>query len=287
LQPDGNVYRFGAVPPKGSTLRFDRYQYGGGVTGNVPANALTVIKTAIPYITRATNWEPALGGRDAETLEHAKLRAPHMLRTRTRAVTADDYEYLATQVTGVARAHCIAPGAQPATAGDPPPGQIAVVVLPQIEDRDDRIAPERLTLSAELRAAVLSDLNQRRVIGTALDVRAPQYQWVSILTTLQLADGSTPVQANRVIAQAEAELYRFLNPYRGGPRGEGWPFGRDLHVSEIYGLLLRVPNVESVEDVQIRVSESGSGANLRAVGPRLTVPRGAIICSDRHDVRIR
>jgi hypothetical protein len=95
------------------------------------------------------------------------------------------------------------------------------------------------------------------------------------------------MQASRVIEQAEAELYRFLNPYRGGPRGEGWPFGRDLHVSEIYGLLLRVPNVESVEDVQIRVSDSGSGANLRAVGPRLTVPRGAIICSDRHDVRIR
>ncbi len=287
LQPDGNVYRFGAVPPKGSTLRFDRYQYGGGMIGNIPAGALSVLKTSIPYITRAINWEPALGGRNAETLAHAKLRAPHMLRTRTRAVTADDYEYLASQLPGVARAHCITPGAQPGTPGGLPPGQVAVVVLPQIDEEHDRITPERLTLSAELRAAVLADLNQRRVIGTSLDVRAPQYQWVSIQTTLQLAEGSSQIQAARVIARAETELYRFLNPYRGGPRGEGWPFGRDLHVSEIYGLLLRVPDVESVEDVQIRVSESGNGANPRSVGLRLTLLRDALICSGRHDVRVR
>ena len=93
LQPDGQVYGFGAVPEKGSTLRFTRYQYGGGVIGEVPARALTVLKSSIPYITHTMNWEKAFGGRDAESLEHAKLRAPLELRTRTRAVTPDDYEY--------------------------------------------------------------------------------------------------------------------------------------------------------------------------------------------------
>src|SRR5262249_42950680 len=103
LQPDGSVYRFGAVPSRGSILRFTCYRHGGGTSGNLPKAALSVLKSSIPYVTQVTNRAPAQGGRDAQSLEEAKLRAPQALRTRTRAVTADDYEYLARQVPGVAR----------------------------------------------------------------------------------------------------------------------------------------------------------------------------------------
>ena len=44
----------------------------------------------------------AADGSDAETLEDAKLRAPHDLRTRDRAVTAEDFAYLAGQTPTVA-----------------------------------------------------------------------------------------------------------------------------------------------------------------------------------------
>ncbi|MBV9602505.1 MAG: putative baseplate assembly protein, partial [Chloroflexi bacterium] len=136
LQPDGTVYRFGATPLKRSWLRFSRYQHGGGVVGNVPRGTLNVMKTSIPYVTQVTNRQPAMGGRDAQSLDDAKLRAPQMLRTRTRAVTAEDYEYLALQVPGVARAHCLAPGAVPAAPGDLEPGEVVVLVLPQLPDSD-------------------------------------------------------------------------------------------------------------------------------------------------------
>ena len=138
LQPDGTVYRFGATPLKRSWLRFSRYQHGGGVIGNVPRGTLNVMKTSIPYVSQVTNRQPAMGGRDAQTLDDAKLRAPQMLRTRTRAVTAEDYEYLALQVPGVARAHCLTPGALPAAPGDLEPGQVVVLVLPQLPESDAR-----------------------------------------------------------------------------------------------------------------------------------------------------
>ena len=36
-----------------------------------------------------------------------------------------------------------------------------------------------------------------------------------------------------------------------GPDWEGWPFGRDLYVSEIYSLIQKVPGVKHVLDVRL------------------------------------
>lgn len=284
LQPDGTVYRFGAVPARGSTLTFTRYQHGGGVEGNIPRGMLTVLKTAIPYVSSVINRAPAIGGRDMQSLDDAMLRAPHMLRTRSRAVTADDYEYLATQVNGVARASCLAPGSQPGDPTDPRPGQVFVIVLPQGNTTDRKIDPDQLTLSAELRSSVLAYLDDRRLLGTALEVRAPQYTWISVRTKLRLPDRSDAGLVAEVRDQAETALYRYLNPYSGGPRGDGWPFGRDLYQSEIFGLLQAIPRVEFVEDVQIFVSDGSAAA--KPASARLILPRHGIICSDTHEVRV-
>ena len=89
-----------------------RYRSGGGAYGNVDRDKLTVLKSTIPYVDRVSNRQRAQGGRDAESLEHAKLRAPRTLRTRDRAVTAEDFEVLALEASGgVARARCLQPRA--------------------------------------------------------------------------------------------------------------------------------------------------------------------------------
>jgi predicted phage baseplate assembly protein len=284
LQPDGTVYRFGGVPPKGSLLRFHRYQHGGGIAGNVPQHTLTVPKSSIPYLARVTNWQPAVGGRDAQSLDDAKLRAPQVLRTRTRAVTVDDYEYLARQIPGVARARCLAPGAQPGDGPSPKPGEVVVYIVPQVDDSSGKIPAEQLARSAELRARVLAYLNERRPLGTSIDVRLPQYIWVSVQAVLRLPEGSDSGVLEAAQRAAERELYRFLNPLTGGPQSDGWPFGRDLSVSEIYGLLQRVPAVEFVEDVRLGIAEHGGLADPQAALPRLVVPRHGLICSAQHRV---
>jgi predicted phage baseplate assembly protein len=296
LQPDGSVYRFGAVPPRGSALRFTRYQYGGGLAGNVPVGALSVLKSSIPYVSQVVNRAPALGGRDPQSLEDAKLRAPQTLRTRTRAVTADDYEYLARQVPGVARACCLAPGAQPGSAADPRPGQVVVIVLPgdgvSQQSRDPAtvqtwIPAERLTFSAELQTAVTAYLDERRPLGITLEVRPPQYIWIGISATLRLPPRSDSALLGAVKQRAEAVLYEYLNPFVGGPRGDGWPFGRELYQSEIYSLLQRVPHVEFVEEVRIRVGEQEGSAAASEAPARLALPRHGVICSDQHHVEVR
>ncbi|HLX59449.1 MAG TPA: putative baseplate assembly protein, partial [Ktedonobacteraceae bacterium] len=290
LQPDGRVYRFGSVPEKGSLLRFTRYQYGGGVTGNISQNTLTVLKSSIPYVAHVTNRAPAVGGRDAQSLDDARLRAPQKLRTRTRAVTADDHEYLASIVPGVARARCLAPGVQPGDPNAPKPGQVFVIVLPQIDVPQGLIPSASLGLSAELRAAVLSHLDSRRLLGTALEVRPPQYIWIAVQAELHVPERSDPALVSQVQQRAEEALYRYLNPYIGGAHGDGWPFGRSLNRSELFGVLQSVEYVEFVEDVQISITDgsgvispAAAGSTLRAV----PVPRHGLICSDRHQVKVR
>ena len=215
------------------------------------------------------------------------MRAPQTLRTRTRAVTADDYEYLAREVPGVARARCVAPGAQPGDANAPKPGQILVVAVPTVDDPTGQIPGERLTLSAELRSAVLAQLESRRLVGTTVDVRGPQYFWVSVEATLQCPQRSDPALLEQVQAMAERDLYRYLNPFTGGPSDDGWPFGRDLHVSEIYGVLQRIRSVEFVEDVKLTVLETiGAGAG-RPVDRRLAIPDQALICSGQHQITVK
>lgn len=296
LQPDGTVYRFGAVPPGGATLKVHRYMYGGGVTGNVPARALSVLKASIPYVASVLNHLPAVGGRNAQTLEDAILRVPHVLRTRTRAVTADDFEFLALMVPGVARARCITPNASLAAGEisfpgqirsiDVQPGQVSMVIMPRMEVVAGRIAPDQLVLSAELRSSVQAYLDERRMVGTTLEVRSPQYFWVSVTTLLRVPQGSSAGLRGDVQRAAEAVLYRYLNPHTGGSERTGWPFGRPLFVAELFSLLRTVPGVDFVEDVQVFLSDPSRPDERESAGATLLLPPQGMIVSDVHTVHV-
>jgi predicted phage baseplate assembly protein len=277
--------QFGAVPPRGSVLRFSRYQYGGGVIGNVSKSQISILKSSIPYIAGVLNGEPAVGGMDAQTIEDAKLRVAQRLRSQERAVTADDFEFFARQVPGIERARCIAPGPQPGDQSSVRPGQVFVIVLPKIET-PDRPQPKQLLLSEELRQSVLDYLRARSVLGIALEVWLPQITWISVSAELLVAERSHPDVIEEVQRQAEKELYTYLNPYTGGPKREGWPFGRDLHLSELYGLLQKIPFVEYVEGVKVEMSESATAIPSRPAPPRVDVGRYGVICSAKHAITV-
>ena len=99
---------YGAVPPLGARLRLSAYRTGGGRRGNVARGLVRVLKTSVPYVARVENRHPAAGGADGETLDDAKLRGPLLLRSRGRAVTAEDFEELARDVApDAARVTCL------------------------------------------------------------------------------------------------------------------------------------------------------------------------------------
>ena len=67
------------------------YRVGNGTAGNIGRDTLAHIVMSKPGIRSLRNPLPAQGGRDAETMEHIRQRAPFAFRSQQRAVTEDDY----------------------------------------------------------------------------------------------------------------------------------------------------------------------------------------------------
>ena len=96
---------FGAIPENGSEIRAT-YRVGGGLKGNVPKNSIETITDA-PQLTLisagVTNPEPATGGSERESIEHAVKHAPSVFRSFKRSVTAEDYKALALNFNGAGK----------------------------------------------------------------------------------------------------------------------------------------------------------------------------------------
>jgi predicted phage baseplate assembly protein len=280
-QPDGTIKLYGAIPPRGSNLLFQSYRYGGGQEGNIQVGVLNTLKTSIPFIARVSNRRPAWGGLDAESLESAMMRAPAMLRTRERAVTESDFEFLARQAlpAAIGRVKCLQP--RPADAGRIIPGQIFVLVIPRISNPEGFLQPEQLTLPDQDVAALTRVLDDRRLLTTRLDVRPPAYYWVAVNVELRAAPGANQA---RVEAEVLRRLYRFLNPLTGGAERAGWPFGRDLFLSDVYQCLQGTPDILFVRNVQMFAARPGGEAQGNPLESLDVVAHG-VVASGKHTVK--
>lgn len=276
--PDGSVHSYGAIPPRGAELRFNRYRHGGGVEGNVQTHALSVLKSSIPYVDRVTNHQHASGGLDPETIEHAQMRAPSWLRSRGRAVTPADYEALAAMAHArVHRAHCV----QPEASGNGS-SQVYIMLVPKVRRPAGYIEPGDLSLDDELEQAVGKYLDEHRLLTVRLDVREPEYVWVSVDARLTTAEEADPARVRRDVERA---LYRYLNPVVGGSDGEGWPFGRDLFPSDIYAHLQGIRGLQYLESVELY--HAPPGGERKATSGEISVPGHGLIASAAHRVRVR
>jgi predicted phage baseplate assembly protein len=280
-QPDGGWRHYGAIPPKGSSLRFTRYRHGGGNAGNVAAHTLTVLKTAIPSVAAVSNPRAALGGVDGESLSSARERAALEIRSRNRAVTAEDFEFLSTHASPqVARAVCVPP------VGD---GPVCVHVLPRVDPADRQLTPAELTPSEELLAAVAEYLDERRMVGTTVQLLPMRFKAISVVVNLQVADLADPERVEQDVAHA---LYVYLNPLIGGsPNGpaDGWPLGRTLNQGELFGVVHAIDGVEFVKILRIYETDLSTGEQASkpltghlSLGPEEVIASGGHIVKASH-----
>lgn len=277
---DGTVKMYGAIPNRGANLIFSKYRHGGGDAGNVQTGIINTLKTSIPYITKIHNRRPAWGGLDPESLDAAMVRMPAMLRSRERAVTESDFEFLARQAlpASIGRVKCLQP--RPAEAGRVAPGQIYVLVIPRVQNPAYYLRPAELE-PAEADMRRLSEfLDERRLLTTRLDIRSPAYRWVAVKAQLRPSPGADRAQ---VEADILARLYHFLNPLVGGPDGNGWPFGRDLFVSDVYQSLQGMPNIQFIRNVEMYAADEDGQPEGKPVESLELVSHG-VVASGIHTV---
>ena len=278
----GDLQHYGAVPPKAAALRVPMYRSGGGAAGTVTRGALNVLKSSLAFITRVENRRPATGGVDGESIDDAKLRGPILLRTRDRAVTAEDFESLAKDAAPeVARVRC-------ATAGDgtgADAGGVRVYVVPAAaEDELGRIRFEDMSPPDELTERIRHHLDERRILGTRISIEPPAYTPFTVVAEVRPKPKSDPTRLQTACLEA---LYRYFHPITGGPEGDGWPFGRPLAQGEVFSVLQRVKGVELVENVRLFLADPTQGQRSKDPLDRIELGKHVLAFSWEHIVRVR
>jgi predicted phage baseplate assembly protein len=275
--PDGSVRQHGAIPPEGAEIVMASYRTGGGAIGNVGAGTLRLTRTTIPYIERVTNIEPARGGADGETIENAKQRGPMTLRTGQRAVTVQDFERLTLEASAeVARARCL--------PSNTPGGPVRVLVVPKITNPVGELSIDEFALSDELVAQIGQHLDERRLVGTRVEIGTPYYQGVTVAALIRSLPGRPP---GLVRERALDALYRFINPLTGGVEGTGWPFDTDLNAASVAQLIEAIDGVDRVEEIlffeyDLRTqTRHGSGREL------IRLDAQSLFLSAHHQVVVR
>jgi predicted phage baseplate assembly protein len=256
-ESDGTLHNYGSIPPKGTQLRVRSYATGGGSRGNVARGTITVLKSSIPFVARVINRRAAAGGVDGEEVENAKVRGPILLRTLGRAVTKEDYEFLAREAAPeVARVHCVAAG-EGADAGS-----IRVLVVPAAAAGAGRLRFEQLKPADETLAKISSRLDECRVIGTRVVVEPPRYNGLTIVARIQAHSRISPQRLQEAVLES---LYAYFHPISGGNEGTGWPFGRPVNLGEVYAVVQAVKGVELIQDLRLFGADPISGQRGQAV----------------------
>lgn len=247
LNPTTGVVRFGdgehgAIPTgninnPGANVVARMYRFGGGARGNLPAKVIKTPLTAINGVDdgKVENLLPSHSGREEETLREAKLRAPGAIKSRCRAVTADDFEYFAKQAATIKRARAL-PLFHPDFPGVKVPGVVTVIVVP------DSDAPNPVPSEGTLRT-VCAYLDQRRLLTTEVYVIKPTYQQVEIRGDVVVTDDADLAEVKQAI---ESSLLTYFHPLTGGDDGQGWPFGGTIFFSRVYQRVLAVTGVQSI-----------------------------------------
>ncbi|MDQ0821173.1 putative phage baseplate assembly protein [Arthrobacter sp. V4I6] len=277
-EPDGSLRHYGAVPPVGSPVRIPQYRTGGGPTGNVAARALSVLRSSIPFVNSVENRRAAQGGVAPETIEQAKLRGPLALRTRDRAITAEDYEQLAKRAApDIARVRCIPAG------GPDEAGGVRVLVVPAaVPNRDRRLTFEDLVPDEETLSEVASYLDARRPVGTRVVVEPPYYRGVTVVAQLTARPRMSRETLKRDALRA---LYEYFDPISGGPDGGGWPFGRPVQAGEVHAVLQQLAGTEIVDEVLVFAADPVTGRRGEPL-QRVELERNALVFSFDHRVRV-
>lgn len=249
------------------------YRVGGGAAGNVAAGSLSTLLSSVPGIdaNEVRNERAAAGGEDEETVEAAIKRAPSTLKSRSRAVSNEDYEALAMEAGGVRRARAL-PLNHPDFPDVPVPGVVTVVIVPNVDT-------PKPTPSEALLRSVCAYLDERRLLTTEVYVTRPVYVRVEI--TGEIIAGSS-ADLGEVAEAVEQALLTYFHPLKGGEDGQGWPFGGDVYFSRVYQTIFTVPGVDRIEDLTI-VIDGKKQPRLQDVA----IPEGALVYSTEHSVSVR
>jgi hypothetical protein len=264
----GDGKQQGLLPPVAKdNLVIRHYRTGGGQTASQVAVPLAIkeLKSSLPYVEKVFNVETATGGSDPWGLPEIFQFGPQLLKSKGRAVSAEDFEWMVLQqFSQVARAKCLSTRAPGAGGLVMKPGAVTVVVVPRSAERVPRPSGALLRQIADF-------LTEQCLASIVADVYAlgPGFSQVTVHAQVRAQDVR---QSSEVERRAAKALEDFFHPLTGGEDGQGWAFGRDVQLSEVFAVLQRVPGVDYVASAEFVGSP---GVTALAIGDNDLVASGS------------
>jgi len=199
------------------------------------------------------------------------------LRTGSRAVTARDYERLTLESSvEVARARCLSPS--------DPGGPVRLLVVPHVRTPPEFHKLDDFALSEPLVETISEHLDERRVLGTTVEVGVPYYQGVTVAVLVRALPGRP---ATLVRQRALDILNEFVNPLTGGPEGDGWPFDTDINAAPIAQMIEGVEGVDRVEEVLLFEYDLRNGRRHGTGKELIRLDEQSLFLSAAHQVVVR
>jgi phage-related baseplate assembly protein len=258
----------GRIPTAGAEITAN-YRHGGAAIANVPKASITTLLSSLTGIDTVTNFRPAVGGADQQTIAELRKLAPSALRTRERALTAGDYRALALAVGGVVDATAI-----PLRHASYPevdiPGCVTVAVAAGSQRQIGEASPDLLD-------EVKSALDAARPIGTELFVVGPRFVTVSVRVVVEV----DPYGAFGEIRQAVKDR---VDAVLGGAQPDQSRFGRDLYPSALYGAVQGVPGVRAVPSLVLIVDQV---THTDITQPVVVKADEIVVPAEDHDITVR
>ncbi|MFV1950655.1 MAG: putative baseplate assembly protein, partial [Nitrospinota bacterium] len=241
----------GMIPQAGKdNIKCGQYRYGGGTQGNVGKRTVTKLRTSIPYIDEVTNPAAAEGGVDQESMDDVRIRGPRTIKTRNRAVTFEDFEWITQEASPkVARVKCL-PATNPAKQFKP--GWVTLIIVPESEDVKPLPTAELLSEIEKYLFTRTAGYLTTLVPLQQINLIPPNYIRVDVEAVVDI---QSITEARIIEARILDRLQRFFHPLHGGPKGNGWDFGRNVYITEIYEVIERVEGVNYVIDAALKASE--------------------------------
>jgi hypothetical protein len=180
------------------------------------------------------------------------------IRKLERAISCADFETLALEADpSIARAHCLPRRSATVSFELEREGNVSLIVLPKENE-----APN---LSAIIEK-VKQYLDPRLLVTTKLHVVRPEYAEAGIkVTVVPMPDQNTDdaERKKKLRESIAASIRGYFSEFPDEQGGGGWPFGRNVFISEIYALLDRLETVDYVVAVSVAAAASESSREIR------------------------
>ncbi len=263
--------RHGRVPPAGDHNIRVEYKSGGGERGNVPAETIRSLLTAMPQVSGVRNLTAMSGGTGRLKIEEIEARGSRFLKNRGRAVGRADYEEIVrARFPQVSHVRCFSGRNE---RGEDAPGHVTVVLTGYGRHGEgaEELCREVYRFLAECSSCCLVAEGRLHVcpatvltVNTAITVETKQPEFA---------------------AETQQEIVRRLESLIGRT-WKSRPIGEQIRLSEIWSAVRDTPNVRLIGRILVEAAYDREGrACLAALEADSDFPYG-IAESGRHLVRL-